>query len=125
MVLQLRFASFLSLTSFFLFLCGGCTTQLERGGPVFVHGIPPGLRTCPPPGVRAEGRRRSRPAGPGLNFKEAHFCFICFGMPQGHRNRALARRRRVLMSHGRSVFPRHLGQGLSPVFRTFRCFVAL
>ena len=27
-------------------------------------------------------------------------------MPQGHKNRAIARKRRVLLSHGRSLFPR-------------------
>ena len=49
-VLQLMFfLSFLLPPPSFLFLCGGCTTHLERGGPVFVRGIPPGLRTCPPP----------------------------------------------------------------------------
>ena len=121
-VLQLRF-SFLSLTSSF-FLVWRLHSTARKGRARLRTWHTPRSSYLPSARVRAEGRRRARPVGPGRNLKEAHFCFICSGMPQGHRDRALARRRRVLMSHGRSVFPRHLGPGLSPVFCKFRCFVA-
>ena len=126
-VLQLRFSSFLFLTSSFLpfAFVWRLHNTARKGWTRFRTWHTARSSYLPSARLRAEGRRRARPVGPGLNLKEAHFCFIWLGMPEGHRNRALARRRRALMSHGRSVFPRHLGQGLSPVFRKFRCFVAL
>ena len=56
------------LLLFLLFLCGGCTTHLERGRPVFVRGIPPGLRTCPPPewGLRGAVERDRLAPGTGI-----------------------------------------------------------
>ena len=118
-VLQLRLLVFsLSPPSLSCLFFGGYTTLLVGADPSSHVAYASGRCTCPPPS-EAEGRRRARPVGPGLNVSGYFVASLC--LAEGHRDPGtLFGRERALSLPPQVPFSHALVSFFRP--RLFFCF---